>query len=96
MGKMLTALAVLTVLAGCEPMGMPGGTPVADEPSPNQCGAYDLQYLVGSPDTVLQTMRFNKPVRVIPVGSAVTMDYNPDRINFELDRYGMISRVACG
>lgn len=92
MGKMMVAVAVAALLAGCEPMGVP----VADAPSPNQCGAYDLQYLVGSPDTVLETMRFNKPLRVIPAGSAVTMDYNADRINIELDRYRMISRVFCG
>lgn len=92
MGKMMVAVAVTALLAGCEPMG----TPVAGQPSPNQCGALDLQYLVGSPDTVLETMRFAGPVRVIPQGSAVTMDYNPSRINFELDRYKMISRVFCG
>lgn len=92
MGKMMMAVATAALLAGCEPMG----TPVVDQPAPNQCGALDLQYLVGSPDTVLETMRFGNPVRVIPQGSAVTMDYNPARINFELDRYKMISRVFCG
>ena len=92
MRRMMMAGAAALALAGCEPMG----APVVDQPSPNQCGAYDLQYLVGSPDTVLETMRFNKPVRIIAPGSAVTMDYNPDRINFELDRYRMISRVTCG
>lgn len=92
MRKLVMAGVVLAALAGCEPMGMP----VDAAPNPNQCGAYDLQYLVGSPDSVLETMRFNKPVRIIQAGSAVTMDYNPDRINFELDRYRMISRVSCG
>ncbi len=92
MKKILMAGVVLALLAGCEPMG----TPVDAAPNPNQCGAYDLQYLVGSPDTALDTMRFNKPMRIIAAGSAVTMDYNPDRINFELDRYRMISRVYCG
>lgn len=92
MGKMMVAVAVAALLAGCEPMGVP----VVDQPSPNQCGAYDLQYLVGSPDTVLETIRFAGPVRIIPQGSAMTMDYNAGRINFELDRYRMISRVFCG
>lgn len=92
MRRMMMAGAAALALAGCEPMGVP----VVDQPNPNQCGAYDLQYLVGSPDTVLETMRFNKPVRIIAPGSAVTMDYNPDRINFELDRYRMIARVTCG
>ncbi|MBC2836275.1 I78 family peptidase inhibitor [Paragemmobacter straminiformis] len=92
MKMVFLAGAMMATLAACEPMGVP----VVDQPNPNQCGAYDLQYLVGSPDTVLQTMRFNKPVRIIKPGMAVTMDYNPDRINFDLDRYNMISRVTCG
>lgn len=92
MGKMMMAGAMLALLAACEPMGVP----VVDQPSPNQCGAYDLQYLVGAPDTTLETMRFSGPVRVIGAGDAMTMDYNPNRINFELDRYRMIARVFCG
>ncbi len=92
MEKMMVAVAVAVLLAGCVPMA----TPVVDTPSPNQCGALDLQYLVGSPDTVLETIRFAGPVRIIPKGAAVTMDYNPARTNFELDRYKMIARVFCG
>lgn len=92
MEKMMMAVAVAAILAGCVPMA----TPVVSEPSPNQCGALDLQYLVGSPNTVLETMRFAGPVRIIPQGSAVTTDYNPARTNFELDRYKMIARVFCG
>ncbi|MEZ5753825.1 MAG: I78 family peptidase inhibitor [Paracoccaceae bacterium] len=62
----------------------------------NQCGALDLQYLLGAPARDLEAMRFNKPVRVIRPGMAVTMDYNPDRLNFEVDRAGRIARVTCG
>lgn len=91
MRQVLMAGAALVALAGCEPMGVP----VVDQ-SPNQCGALDLQYLVGSPDTVLETMRFGGPVRIYGPGDAVTMDYNPNRINFELDRYKMIARITCG
>lgn len=96
MGNVMMAVAVAALVAGCVPMGTGVGAPVGDQPSQNQCGALDLQYLVGSPDTVLETMRFGGPVRIIPQGSAVTMDYNAVRINFELDRYRMISRVFCG
>ena len=92
MKMVFLAGAMLATLAACEPMGVP----VVDQPNPNQCGAYDLQYLVGSPDTVLQTMRFNKPLRVIPAGSAVTMDYNPTRLNIEIDKTGEIFRINCG
>jgi hypothetical protein len=35
-------------------------------------------------------------VRVIYPDTAVTMDYNADRLNFEVDRTGRITRVNCG
>jgi hypothetical protein len=35
-------------------------------------------------------------VRVIYPDTAVTMDYSADRLNFEVDRTGRITRVNCG
>ncbi|MEY4697916.1 MAG: hypothetical protein RIT14_2344 [Pseudomonadota bacterium] len=98
---MISALRVapfmVVLMAGCVP-AQQGGPIVSPPPQdgPNACGALDLQYLVGAPDTVLETMRFANPVRVISPGMAVTMDYNAERLNFMLDRYGMIRRVSCG
>ena len=34
--------------------------------------------------------------RIIPPGTAVTMDYIPDRLNLEVDDQGLITRVYCG
>lgn len=69
-----------------------------DEPVPiaGACGASGLQDLVGQSETVLQTMTFNVPVRIIHPGTAVTMDYRDDRLNIEINEAGTISRVACG
>ncbi len=72
--------------AGLMPPTPPAGT----------CGAPDLQYLVGQPETVLQTMKFAGPVRIIQPGMAVTMDYSESRLNIEIDRSGRIDRVTCG
>lgn len=95
--RALAGLVLAGLLAACVPVEGPVdggyGDPVGGV---NQCGALDLQFLVGSPASVLDTMRFNKPVRVIRPGMAVTMDYLPDRLNIELDRTGRISRVSCG
>lgn len=91
----IAMMAVLAgTLAGCVDTG--GGYAPAAPAGPNSCGALDLQYLVGAPDTVLETMRFGGPVRVIEPGMAVTMDYLPNRLNIELDQYRMINRVSCG
>ena len=34
--------------------------------------------------------------RVIPPDTAVTMDYNPTRLNIEIDKTGEIFRINCG
>lgn len=60
------------------------------------CGAADLQDLVGQPESVLQTMRFAGPVRVIHPGQAVTMDFSPARLNIIIDEQGKIAEVRCG
>ena len=94
----LAGMALAGGLAACVPVepGPGGPYPPVTPGGVNQCGALDLQFLVGGPASALDTMRFNKPVRVIYPDTAVTMDYNPDRLNFEVDRTGRISRVNCG
>jgi hypothetical protein len=78
------------LLAACvETMPGPVG-PVGD------CGAAELQYLVGNPGVVLDGMRFSQDVRVIQHGMMVTMDYKADRLNFWLDARDRIERVTCG
>lgn len=78
------------VLAACQ-----GTAPPAPDPA-DRCGAGALQHLVGQPGSVLQGMRFSQPLRVIGYGMAVTMDYNPDRLNIALDQRDRIERVSCG
>ncbi|HLQ19264.1 MAG TPA: I78 family peptidase inhibitor [Tabrizicola sp.] len=82
------------LLAGCVMEPTPGPVPPADNLA--SCGADDLQYLVGRPGVLLDGMRFSQDVRVIQYGMAVTMDYNPYRLNFWLDRRDVIERVVCG
>jgi hypothetical protein len=85
-------------LAACVPVepGPGGPYPPVSSGGVNQCGALDLQFLVGGPARALESMRFNKPMRVIYPDTAVTMDYSADRLNFEVDRSGRIIRVSCG
>ena len=94
--RAMMGLAVAGVLAACVPVEGPGGGYPGPGGGVNQCGALDLQFLVGGPASALNTMRFNKPVRVIYPDTAVTMDFNPERLNFEVDRMGRILRVRCG
>lgn len=58
------------------------------------CGAVALQNLVGQradPATLPDV-----PMRIIAPGMAVTMDYNPHRLNVETDSVGIIARLSCG
>ena len=88
------AAAALVILAACEPVVAP--RPPADPPMENACGAAGLQTLLGQPASVLETMRFANPVRVIRPGMAVTMDFNPARLNIEVDAAEEITRISCG
>ena len=60
------------------------------------CGASGFQGLVGQSGEIARMLELDQPVRVIPPNSAVTMDYRPDRINFELDEDDRIAVVRCG
>ncbi len=37
-----------------------------------------------------------RPARILPPGSAMTMDFRPNRINVELDDEDVVVRVFCG
>ncbi|MEM7650945.1 MAG: I78 family peptidase inhibitor [Pseudomonadota bacterium] len=37
-----------------------------------------------------------RPYRILPPGSMMTMDHNPNRVNFDVSDDGLITRVWCG
>jgi hypothetical protein len=43
-----------------------------------------------------QLQAMNRPYRILPPGSMMTMDYSPSRVNFELDENGVVKRIFCG
>jgi hypothetical protein len=84
----------LLLLAACTTEAPPVTPPPL--PPEDACGAPGLQSLVGRPASVLETMKFAQPVRIIRPGMAVTMDYRADRLNIEIDARETIIRVTCG
>jgi hypothetical protein len=96
--RMVAGAVLMGSAAACVPVepGPGGPYPPVTPGGVNQCGALDLQFLVGGPASALNTMRFNKPVRVIYPNTMVTEDYSPDRLNFDVDYSGRITRVSCG
>lgn len=52
--------------------------------------------LLGKHQDVLNTLRFENPIRILPPGAMKTMDFNPKRINFGVDHNGYIRAISCG
>ena len=93
--RALAALIPLTglVLAACAPM------PVAEVPAeaPDQCRAGQYQAWVGRNRTELPAPPSGEVWRVTCDVCAVTMDYNPRRLNVVYDQQsGVVESVSCG
>ena len=87
MKKYILALA----LAGC-------GT-LAEQQFPSQgddtCGAAEFAQTIGQEVSVLEQRLYLGMVRIIRPGTAVTMDYRQERINFVLDDNDVITQIGC-
>ncbi|MFO8128188.1 I78 family peptidase inhibitor [Yoonia sp.] len=81
----------LIALAGCA---------VTEPPLPphieDTCGAAEFADLIGQKATALETTLLLGPVRIIRPGDAVTMDFQPNRINFIIDVNETIRMIDCG
>lgn len=60
------------------------------------CRASGSQGLVGQSSAVLAAMTFPIGTRVIYPDTAVTTDFNPERLNIVVGRNGRIEAVTCG
>ena len=86
----------LSVVLLCAPLVLAACVePMPPSTGPDECGASELQYLVGKPAVLLDGMRFSQELRVIQPGMAVTMDYRADRLNILVDDRDVIERVYC-
>ncbi len=81
-------------LAGEPPGDMPA--PVLPSPADDTCGASGLASLIGQDASAVAATTFQNPIRIIRPDDMVTMDFNPQRLNFELDELNEIVRVRCG
>lgn len=81
-------------LAGCS-MSQPLNDAALNPPA-QSCGAEQLQGLIGQPQAVLNAMTFSQPMRIVPPGARVTMDFVPNRVNVATDGQGVITFVSCG
>jgi hypothetical protein len=71
--------------------------PSAPEPTADACGAKAMQRLIGRPRSEIPVPVRPERQRVACTTCAITMDFNPDRLNFFFDeKTGIIKEVRCG
>jgi len=101
-------LGVLLAVAACSTAPKPAPTPAppptappapppAPEPVADACRAGDHQHLVGRPRSEIPVPVKPDLQRVACTTCPVTMDFNPNRLNFFFDaQTGIIKQVKCG
>lgn len=87
--SLLFALAACATPEPAQPIDRP-------ELGEGGCDAEMLFYLVGQDINEIDVDTLPQPRRIIPPGTAVTMDYRADRTNIELDDEDRVVRVYCG
>lgn len=73
-----------------QPSG-PGLPPMAQD----TCNANQYGNLIGQDATALERVLILSQVRVIRPGQAVTMDFRPERINFNVSAGNRITSIHC-
>ncbi|MDX1367024.1 I78 family peptidase inhibitor [Pseudomonas sp.] len=95
------SLALLALLAACSSVDTPE-VPTQRPDDPNAtCRAEAVPGLLGKLATVERVEMAReqtgaKSVRVLAPGDAATMDYNPQRLNIDIDEAELIQRISCG
>jgi Peptidase inhibitor I78 family len=62
----------------------------------DDCGAAEKQNMVGLHAPRLTVVTINQTVRVVRPTSRHTKEYNPERLNIELDANEVVIAVYCG
>lgn len=80
------------------PISLPPPPPISlpPLPPPDQCGAYELQGLVGKPRTEIPVPLNPARRRVVCSTCPKTMEFSPYRLTIEYDaRTNLVTKVAC-
>lgn len=99
----LFALAAMTAatLAACAPSNRTGEDLAAIVQAERAAPKPDTKCLVpsdlvGKPHTELKNRKFAAPIRVIFPGTAVSGETVANRLNFKVDKKGIIKQITCG
>jgi Peptidase inhibitor I78 family len=98
-------IVMLALLTGCSATGTQTPETSAEaavvQTAERECNATSVQYALGkksSPALAQELMAKAGAsiLRMIPPRTAVTMDYNPVRLNISFDDAMVIDRISCG
>ncbi|VAV88843.1 hypothetical protein MNBD_ALPHA06-518 [hydrothermal vent metagenome] len=62
----------------------------------DSCRAGEYVRLLDQPLSSLNAMRFSQQVRILMPDTIVTQDFIAKRLNFDIDKQGLIARLWCG
>ena len=88
----LALIAAFTLVQACTELP----TMPETNPAPGDCGAENFQHLIGQTYALSNMTQLPQPLRIIRPGMAVTMDYSAQRMNVDLDRADVMTRIYCG
>ena len=96
-----SSLALLAVLAGCSSLDTPEAAAPQTAAPHAGCQAEALPGLLGEPATaerveLARQQSGAQSVRVLAPGDAVTLDYDSQRLNIDIDEAELIQRISCG
>ncbi|SDI19057.1 I78 family peptidase inhibitor [Pseudomonas panipatensis] len=93
-------LCAAILLAGCSSAGKPETQPAVAADA-GRCAAAPVQALIGKPLSAALVEQAKREagaqrVRVLHPHDAVTLDYNPQRLNIDVDDRQQVLRLTCG
>jgi hypothetical protein len=91
----MNRLLMLCLLGGLGACTQAPPAPVHGDAKLGSCGAAGFQGLVGQSNAALQNVKLPQDARIIGARDAVTMDYRPTRLNFEIGADNRIAKISC-
>jgi len=95
------AVAALAAAAGCAAPAPPAAPEPSAAAAQGRCQAEAVQSLVGQQLSSVLMEEARKTsgagsARVLRPGQAVTMEFNPSRVNVEVNRRDVVTAIRCG
>lgn len=96
MKQLLSILALIALFACDAPTAIAPSAPMLPSAENDTCNGLQHAALVGQDATALERVLILGQVRVIRPDMAVTMDFRPERLNFDIGSLNRITRIFCG